>query len=921
MKTRLSLPVSAGLLALPLLGAFHASAAAPSDLSQLDFFEKKIRPVLVESCYECHSADAKKLRGGLFVDTREGLLKGGESGPALLPGDPQKSLLLASIRHEHKDPDLAMPPKKSRLPDNVLADFELWIRMGAPDPRTGPSVAKSSAWDANAAASHWAFQKITSPAIPQVADPKGFIRNPIDHFVLARLAEHQLPPSPSADRHTLIRRVTYDLTGLPPTPQEVDAFLSDQSPDAYEKVVDRLLASPQYGERWGRHWLDIARYADTTGDRPNGRRRPPLYAHAWTYRDYVIQAFNKDLPYDRFILEQIAADHLPETAQDKAPLAALGFLTVGKRFMGNENDVLDDRIDVVTKGLMGLTAACARCHDHKFDPIPTRDYYALHGVFASSEEPATGPALFSPEANPAYQGYLAEIAKVEAEVQTYKQTEATRLLAGMLERAGDYLLATYETARTTDPLKKGTNFRIAARDMGLQAEVAAAWLDQVKKAELVAKKKKDPLLGPWLLFAALSHETFASSAPDLLTQISSTPEFNPTLVAALVEKAPQSIKDVAAVYSQTLETLRKEMALPGYTYRPTTKSPLSLTKIATPLADPALETLRKDIFSEESCMMPDERTLSRTLGGQFQNAQGAISAKTTSLELTHPGAPIRAMALADKAQPKNSAVLIRGEPTNRGAVVPRRTLTLLGGDDTRPFTRGSGRLELAQSIVSRDNPLTARVIVNRVWQWHFGQGMVRTVSDFGTRSEPPTHPELLDWLSTWLMDHGWSLKQLHKLILTSATYQQDSRPTDQGMAQDPTNQWLWRFNIQRLDFEQVRDSLLTISNRLETAQIGGVPFSLTDLPGAKTRAASGSLNLQHANPNRRAVYAMVDRSILPEIFTTFDFANPDLSTGERVLTTVPQQALFLMNSPMVAQQVRHFVERPDFPGAGSHEEK
>jgi len=358
---------------------FSSHAAAPSSLARLDFFEKKIRPVLVESCYECHSATSKKAKGGLLLDTSEGLLKGGDSGPAVIPGNPAKSRLITGIRHEDKDPDMAMPQKKDKLPDEVIADFEQWVKMGAPDPRTGSSLAKSAAWDAAKVKDHWAFKKIANPPVPKTAAPEHFVQNPIDNFVLAKLSEKKLQPSPKADKHTLIRRVTYDLTGLPPTPEEVDAFLADKSPGAFEKVVDRLLASPRYGERWGRHWLDIARYADTSGNRSGGARRP-VYAFAWTYRDYVIEAFNNDLPYDRFIIEQIAADRLPESQQDKTRLTALGFLTVGKRFMGNANDVLDDRIDVVTKGVMGLTAACARCHDHKFDPIPTKDYYSLHGI-------------------------------------------------------------------------------------------------------------------------------------------------------------------------------------------------------------------------------------------------------------------------------------------------------------------------------------------------------------------------------------------------------------------------------------------------------------------------------------------------------------------------------------------------------------
>ena len=917
---------AAALTFLGLLsGANAALADSPSDLAQLDFFEKNIRPVLSGSCYECHSQESKKLKGGLLLDSREGLLQGGDSGPALVPGSPEKSLLLTSMRHEHKDPDMAMPPKKDKLPAAVLANFETWVKMGAPDPRSGANRAKTAAWDSAKAADHWAFKPVTNPPVPKTADPKKFVLNPIDSFVLQRLKEHKLAPSPMADKQTLLRRVTYDLTGLPPTAAELEAFLADKAPNAYEKAVDRLLASPRYGERWGRHWLDIARYADTSGDRLNGRQHTPLYPSAWTYRDYVINAFNADLPYDRFILEQIAADQLPESANEKSKLQAMGFLTVGKRFMGNENDILDDRIDVVTKGLMGLTGACARCHDHKFDPIPTKDYYSLHGVFASSEEPGSRPVIGDPEANPAYQGFLAEVEKVNREAKGYERSEALRLTAGMLERAGDYLLAVHESAKTNDTSKKGGNFRLAARGIGLKAELAAVWADQLKQAELVHKKKKDSVLAPWLTLAALPAEGFEERALGALAEMAASPSYNATLVGMLIDKWPTSLADVAAVYTEAFDTLRKDLALPEFTGRKGARESVT-AKVDRALTNEFSEGLRKDVFAQTSAMVPDERTVARTFGVTYTNTQATFRNKIAAIELAHPGAPVRAMSLVDKAAPKDSNVLIRGEAKNLGPKVPRRFLTLLGGEDSKPFTQGSGRLELAQSIANRDNPLTARVIVNRVWQWHFGEAIVHTPSDFGTRSEPPTHPELLDWMATWLMDHGWSLKQLNKLIVTSATYQQESKISENAMASDPTNQWLWRFNVQRLDFEQVRDTLLSVSDNLDASSVGGRPFALAGASTAtvtneKKRYATLDPAALPANSNRRTVYAMIDRANLPEMFTTFDFANPEISTGERVLTTVPQQALFMMNSPFIAEQVRSLFERKDFPRGASDDDK
>jgi hypothetical protein len=919
-------PPALAISILGLVAGAHAVfAQAPSDLAQLDFFEKNIRPVLANNCYECHSQESKSLKGGLMVDTREGLIQGGDSGPALIPGSPEKSLLMISIRHEHKDPDMAMPPKKEKLSAAVLSNFEAWVKMGAPDPRTGSNHSKVAAWDAAKAADHWAFKPVGNPPVPKSADPKKFVQNPIDSFVLERLLEQKLTPSVKADKQTLLRRVTYDLTGLPPTPAEVEAFLKDQSPDAYDKVVDRLLASPRYGERWGRHWLDIARYADTTGDRLNGRQHTPLYPNAWTYRDYVIHAFNADLPYDRFIVEQIAADKLPESETDKSKLSALGFLTVGKRFMGNENDILDDRIDVVTKGLMGLTGACARCHDHKFDPIPTKDYYSLHGVFASSEEPGSSPAISDPEANPQYQAFLTEIEKINTESKNYERGEALRLTVGMLEQAGDYLLAAQESSKTSDTSKKGSNFRLSARNKGLKAELASVWADQLKQAELVHKKRKDSVLAPWVTLAALPMQGFEKAALEALAEMATSSSYNATLVGMLIDKWPTSLNDVAAVYTEAFESLRRELALPEFAGRKGARESVT-GKVLSPLSIEFNESLRKDIFAQNSAMIPDERTIARTFGVTFTNTKAGFRNKIAAVELAHPGAPARAMTLVDRATPRDSNVLIRGEAKNPGPKVPRRFLTLLGGADNKPFTQGSGRLELAQAIASRDNPLTARVIVNRVWQWHFGEAIVRTPSDFGTRSEPPTHPELLDWMATWFMEHGWSLKQLNKLIVTSATYQQESKALEDAMAVDPTNQWLWRFNVQRLDFEQVRDTLLSVGANLDATSVGGRPFQLTG--GSTNPAAAGKKRYSATDPtalptnsNRRTVYAMVDRASLSEMFTTFDFANPDISTGERVLTTVPQQALFMMNSPFIAEQVRSLFQRKDFPRTGSDDDK
>jgi hypothetical protein len=582
--------------------------------------------------------------------------------------------------------------------------------------------------------------------------------------------------------------------------------------------------------------------------------------------------------------------------------------------------VLDDRIDVVTKGLMGITGACARCHDHKFDPIPTKDYYSLHGIFSSSEEPSEAPALSDPEKNPAYKDFQTEVAKIEEEVDRYARTEAARLLSGMLDKSGDYLMLVHEGQRTADTRKKGDNFRLAAREKGLQPEIATLWSERVR--ELGSAGKKDPVLGPWFEFAELQPDKFAEKAPELSKQFAASPAVTPAIAQAIATKSPASLKDVAEIYTGVFAALHDQMKLGEYAgYRGGRNARFDLKKTEVALADPAMDSLRKALFGVDSRLMPDERAMGRALGNQFTNPQNAIRAKIPALELTHPGAPVKAMTLVDRSRPRDSAVMIRGEPGNRGPVAPRQFLTALSSGTPKPFTDGSGRLELARAIASRDNPLTARVFVNRAWQWHFGQGIVRTISDFGTRSEPPTHPEMLDWLASWFMDNGWSVKKLHKLIVMSGAYQQDSRPNERAMKADPTNQWLWRYNIQRLDFEEIRDTLLTISGKLDL-KLGGQPFSLTDVNAALSRRGYGMPDLPtKTSPFRRTIYAMVDRSGLPEMFNTFDFANPDMSTGERILTTVPQQALFMMNSPFVAEQVRGLLTRPDFPEPGSVEEK
>ncbi len=770
--------VAACTLAASLRAADPAPAAKPLSASDLQFFESKIRPLLADKCYKCHSKEADKIRGGLLVDTREALLLGGNTGPALVPGDPGKSLLIQAVGY--KDDDLQMPPKGEKLTDQQIADLTEWVRRGAPDPRTAAAkgIAKSYG---GVGKNHWAFQPVKKPDLPAVQN-KDWVKNPVDNFVLARLEANGMTPNSPAEKATLIRRIYFDLIGLPPHPAEVQAFVKDTSPDAYTKLVDKLLASPQYGEHWARYWLDVARYSDTKGDAKG--REDLRYPHAWTYRDWVINAFNADLPYDSFILAQIAGDylsaHLEQQAQAKPkgsaavkpavaakpapspddavqmpavevnasrtidtrwPLAAQGFLTLGNQFNGRRDDIIGDQIDVTTKAFLGLTVACARCHDHKFDPIPTKDYYSLYGVFANSLQPAELPTLNS------------------------------------------------HLAQTPDLIDYAT-----------------------KAAELEKKRK------------------------DLTTE---QQEFRRSMAGAGKGKAKAA----------------------------------------------AMDTNRREKQRE------------------LQRREGELSREINDLEINHPGSPARANALYDVARVTpgrrsiDYPVLLRGEAGNRGEIVPRRFLEILSPDPKKraEWHEGSGRLQLAKAIADPKNPLTARVMVNRLWQQHWGAGFVETPDDLGNMSSAPTHPELLDWLAATFVENKWSLKSIHRLIVTSAAYQQSSLNNPKFAEQDPNNKLLWRYNLRRMDFEELHDSLLAITGNLDLTY-GGKPVAIS------------SDGFAH----RRAIYTIIDRTNPPELLTQFDFPNPDVPSGRRYETLVPQQALFLMNSPMVIETARKLVDRPAF---------
>jgi hypothetical protein len=836
MPHRRTLPlVALAVAALPSV----AVAAPPAP----DFFEKSVRPVLVEKCLACH---AEKAKGGLRLDTRDGVLKGGERGPAVVPGKPGESLLLKALRHT--DDELKMPPS-GKLQDRDVAALVEWVRLGAPWTDKVTLAAPSAI--AKAAAGHWAFKPVARPPVPTLRPQPA---NPIDAFILAKPTDNGLSISPRADRRTLIRRATFDLHGLPPTPEEVEAFVADDSPDAYERLIDRLLSSERYGERWGRHWLDLARYADNKGYVFFEGKE---YPWAWTYRDYVIRSLNEDKPFDRFVLEQLAADLL--CPDDRPAQAALGFLTVGGHFMNGAHDIIDDRIDVVTRGLMGLTVTCARCHDHKFDPIPSADYYSLYGVFRSSVEPTVPPLVGPRPTEPEHLLYEAELAIRERRLVDFVTSKHAALVAGARSRAAEYLLAAH-AARTQPP---ADDFMLIADPGDLNPTMITRWRQFLADA----KKRRHPAFLHWHAVAELPDAEFAEKAPALLKAVTG----GNALVAAAFAEPPGSMKDVADRYGKLLA----DAALGG-----------------AKLDNPDAQELRCVLYGPDS---PADAPLALDWGflSLFPDrvTQGVYQKHLRDLETWLAKGPPRSMVLHDAARPYDPRVFERGHPGRPGEPVPRQ-MVQIANPARRPFAdTGSGRLELAREIVSRDNPLTARVFVNRVWVHHFGRGLVGTPGDFGLRGDPPTHPELLDWLASEFVASGWKLKRLHKLVLTSAAYTQASLDRAEAMAIDPDNRLLWKQNRRRLEFEPLHDALLAVSGQLDPK-----------LGGPSVRLFGGN--------RRRAVYGYVDRLEFPSLLTTFDVPNPAGSVPERTSTTVAPQALFLMNGPFARDAAKKLVALP-----------
>ena len=825
------------LFATTIALAFPADRPVEAQDEATQFFEMRIRPVLAKNCFSCHT---NSQLGDLRLDSREDMLRGGKSGPALVPGDPDKSLLIQAVSHTHER--LKMPMQGNKLKESEIADLKVWVLAGAIWPKTvasaGPVASGTSYVITPEQRAFWSFQPVRQPPQPPVKN-KSWPKSAIDSFILAKLEAQGLQPAPPADKRTLIRRAYFDLIGLPPSPDDVESFVKDSSPGAFAAVVDRLLASPRYGERWGRYWLDVARYSDDKLD-PTGETP---YPNSFRYRDWVIQAFNDDMPYDLFVKAQIAGDQMEGQAKDKM-VPGLGFYGLSPQFQ-------DDRVDATTRGFLGLTVACAQCHDHKFDPIPTKDYYSILGVFRSTEThdfPIAPNELVS-----AYDNQKKTVDAKEAAIKDFLKTQSDQLGAILAARTARYLTAAAKVL--ADPKSE---IQLISDEQKLDRETLERWVEYLKKPA-----KEHTFLAPW------DHAIAGAASESEIQKIAE--EFQALVLSVHAEKI--SIDD------------KNHIALGGSNER----RDLSNASLRSLERDKYF--LWRDLFAEkQGVLYYGDRKIDRFLNGEWKTHLENLRADLAALKKAMPPQYPFLHAIHDKKNPANIRVEIRGNADNKGEEAPRRFLAILSEGEPKPFEKGSGRLELADSIANQNNPLTARVMVNRIWQNHFGQGIVRTASNFGQLGDRPSHPELLDYLAHCFTDSGWSIKSIHRTIMLSATYGQSSEHSEKNFTVDPENRLLWRATRRRLDAEALRDSLLFVSGNLDVT-IGGPATRMVD------------------ENRRRTVYGYVSRKKLDGMLSLFDFANPNNTSEARIATNVPLQRLYFMNSGFVALQAKGLAER------------
>ncbi len=870
MKTERPLP-RLGWLALLALPAMGLRAAVPQPQG-LEFFEKSIRPLFEAKCIECHNSKGKK-KGGLVMDSRAGLLSGGDSGPALVAGKPEESRIIEAVRYQHDD--LKMPPK-GQLPKAEIAALERWVAMGAPDPRVeAPAVAKAEGgmgMSAERGRDFWSFKPVQPVALPRVQRSE-WVRSPVDAFVLAELEAKGLTPAPMAEKQELIRRATQDLTGLMPSPEEVAAFVADERPDAFSRLVERLLSSPAYGERWGRHWLDVARYADS-----NGMDENIAFGHAWRYRDYVVRAFNQDKPYDEFVIEQLAGDLLPnrDEASRHESLAALGFLALGGRVLAEPDvqkmqlDIIDEQLDTLGKAFLGMTFGCARCHDHKFDPISQADYYSMAAIFRSTRSLADekmGAIKFAFEHSLATPEQTKEKAQRDAMLAAQRKTvtEFAAKARAELRRQLDEGAVDYLAAALQLPDDPGFD---AVQALAQQRGLRPRYLLQCRL--VLVKQRGNPFFVPW-------HEAFKRRDEKAL-RAHYAPLFAAALKARAVKDKAPSLPAAVQQAKAALEDLAGILTIPD--------------KDAHALDAPVLaqlEAMQEEAMRRESGQ-PD-------LPGFMGVAEGP----------TVPKMPIH----------------IRGSYLTLGREVERAFPVVMRSTSVPAVfpQKQSGRLQLARWLVSGEHPLTARVLANRLWRWHFGRGLVGSTENFGVLGDRPSHPQLLDWLAMQLVERGWSWKEMHRLLMNSSVYQMASRhPAAQAPSSatdptelDPENRLLWRFPVQRLEAEQLRDAMLQMAGTL-SLEVGGKTIPLRNREFVFNHTSRD--HTRYESP-RRALYLPIIRNHLYDILEQFDYPDPTMPTGSRNATVVAPQALILLNAPVVMDSAEAMASRlmRERPGA------
>jgi hypothetical protein len=860
--------------------------APPADERGIAFFETKIRPVLVENCYQCHSTEAlanKKLKGGLLLDSKEGWMKGGDSGAAIVPGKAKESRLVQALYHVQEP---KMPPK-GKLPPQTIADIEAWINMGAPDPRTA-AVVKQRGMTIEEGRRFWSYLPIRKPKPPAVKD-SAWPSSDIDRFILAALEAKGLKPAAAADRAVLIRRVYYDLIGLPPTPEEIDAFVNDRSADAYERLVDMLLASPHFGERWGRHWLDVARFAESL------TLRGFIMKEAWRYRDYVIDSFNEDVPFDRFVREQVAGDLLPSSSlpQRRRQMIATTFLTLGNNNLEEQDkkqlvmDVVDEQLDAISKGFLAQTVTCARCHDHKFDPIPTKDYYALAGILRNTKtlEHANVskwlemPLPEEPVREKVLQEHEAAVAALQKQIQTMKAVVAKGAKPLNPEKPKVRTVAELPGIVVDDTqAKKVGEWKESKYSGSYVGDGYIHDIDQKKGEKTLTFQPKIPKTGKYEVRLAYSPGTNRS------------PKVPVTIFSADGETT------VHIDQRQTPEIERLFHSLGQFTFEESGQGFVIIANEGTQghvIADAVVF-----IPVEELGKVKPEKPTETTANPADTEKLRALEEQMKKLTAAGPKRDLT-MSIQEEKKIEDCRVHVRGSVHNQTELAPRGFLqvAMTGPAPTMPASE-SGRRQLADWLAAKDNPLTARVYANRAWHWLMGVGLVRTTDNFGTTGEKPSHPELLDYLAAGLIEEGWSCKKLIRTIVLSRTYRQSSVADAKAAAVDPENRLLSHMNRRRLEAEAIRDTILFASGQLKLER-GGPTFK-PDL--------AADYGYKHTD-TRRSVYSPVFRNALPELFEVFDYADPSVCTGRRNVSTVAPQALFLMNNPFVLQQARHTAER------------